>query len=106
MRKIKVLIGLFMVMLILSMDLGSIFSDTKTEQTKVESTQTESFFQFANLQHNLTCITSAVRNVISQKTQSITTKTADKYANAIANTTTKTVENVITKEQGKETAKK
>ncbi len=88
------------------MDLGSIFSDTKTEQTKVESTQTESFFQFANLQHNLTCITSAVRNVISQKTQSITTKTADKYANAIANTTTKTVENVITKEQGKETAKK
>ena len=106
MRKVKVLIGLFVVMLILSLDLGSIFSETSTEQTKEQNVKQESMFQFANLKHNLGCITFAVKNVVSQKTQSLTTKTADKYANAIANTTTKTVENAISQNQKEEAVKK
>ena len=95
MRKIKVLISVFVMMLILSMDLGSIFSDTaeKPEQTVAE--QESAVFEIANLQHNLGCITNAMKKAVSSKVSGAAEGVADKYANAVADTTTKTVENAI-----------
>lgn len=109
-RKIKVLIGLFVAMLILSIDLGSLFAkDTALsaqmeqevmEQEVMEQETTEnqeSFFSFANLQHNLGCITGAIKSAVVEKTQVATEKYAGKYDEAIAEVATKEVEKVITK---------
>lgn len=104
-RKIKVLIGLFVAMLILSIDLGSLFAkDTalsaQMEQEVMEQETTEnqeSFFSFANLQHNLGCITGAIKSAVVEKTQVVTEKYAGKYDEAIAEVATKEVEKVITK---------
>ena len=104
-RKIKVLIGLFVAMLILSIDLGSLFAkDTalsaQMEQEVMEQETTEnqeSFFSIANLQHNLGCNTGAIKSAVVEKTQVATEKYAGKYDEAIAEVATKEVEKVITK---------
>ena len=112
MRKIKVLITLFVIMLILSTDLGTFFSGTAGKEQVTQTTEAtseeknENIFQFAYLQHNLGCITGAIQSAIVSKTKSATSNFADKYTNAIADTTTKSVEKAITEKKTKmDTAK-
>lgn len=107
MRKIKVLITLFVIMLILSTDLGTFFSGNAGKEQAVQTTETtseeknENVFQFAYLQHNLGCITAAIQSAITSKTKSATSNLAEKYTNAIADKTTETVENAIKEKQSK-----
>ena len=99
MRKIKVLITVFVLMLILSMDLGTLFSDGTANNTQAETQEDDAFFKFSNLQHNLGCITSAVKGAVMSKVSGVTNSAADKYANAVADATTKSVEDAITKKE-------
>ena len=109
MRKIKVLITLFVIMLILSTDLGTFFSGNAGKEQVAETTETmgtaedgnENIFQFDYLQHNLGCITNAIQSAITSKTKSATSNLADKYTNAIADATTKSVEKAITEKETK-----
>lgn len=111
MRKIKVLITLFVVMLVLSTDLGTFFSDSSVKEQSVQTAKedeekNENVFQFAYLKHNLGCITSALQSAISSKTKSASENFADRYTNAVADATTKTVEKAITGKKAKmDTAK-
>lgn len=99
MRKIKVLITAFILMLILSMDLGTLFTDGTVNDTKVETQDKDAFFKFSNLQHNVGCITSAIKGAVTSKVAGVTNSAADKYANAVADATTKSVEDAITKKE-------
>lgn len=99
MRKIKVLIVGFVLMLILSMDLGALFTEGTVNDTQVESEENDAFFKFSNLQHNVGCITSAVKGAVMSKVSGVTNSAADKYANAVADATTKSVEDAITKKE-------
>lgn len=99
MRKIKVLITAFVLMLILSMDLGALFTDGTVSDTQVKSQESDAFFKFSNLQHNVGCITSAIKGAVTSKVAGVTNSAADKYANAVADATTKNVENAITKKE-------
>lgn len=99
MRKIKVLITGFILLLILSMDLGALFSGETVKETQVESQENDAFFKFSNLQYNVGCITSAVKGAVRSKVSSATNSAADKYANAVADATTKSVEDAITKKE-------
>lgn len=107
MRKIKVLITLFVIMLILSTDLGTFFSGTAGKEQVTQTTEAtseeknENIFQFAYLQHNLGCITGAIQSAIVSKTKSATSGLADKYTNAIADKTTETVEKAIKEKKSK-----
>lgn len=111
MRKIKVLVTLFVVMLVLSTDLGTFFSDSSVKQQSVQTAKdneekNENVFQFAYLKHNLGCITSALQSVISSKTKAASDNFANRYTNAVADVTTKSVEKAITGKTAKvDTAK-
>lgn len=97
MRKIKVLITTFILMLILSMDLGTLFTDGTAGDVQVESQENDALFKFSNLQHNIGCITSAIKGAVVSRVTGVTNSAADKYANAVADATTKSVEAVVTK---------
>lgn len=99
MRKIKVLITAFILMLILSMDLGTLFSDETVNDMQVEEQENDAFFKFSNLQHNVGCITSAVKGAVTSRVDGVANSAADKYANAVADATTKSVEDAITKKE-------
>ncbi len=102
MRKIKVLITAFVLMLILSMDLGALFTNGTVSTTQVENQgedENDAFFKFSNLQYNVGCITSAIKGAVTSKIAGVTNSAADKYANAVADATTKHVENAITKKE-------
>lgn len=94
MRKIRILLTSFVIFLVLSMDLGSIFAPQSATPQKVEASQ-EKMFDFANLQHNLGCIGNAVKGAVAQQVKGVTKDTADKYAQVVADQTTKAVEDVI-----------
>lgn len=105
MRKIKILISLFVIMLILSMDLGTLFSKSAPDMTK-QNSQNQEIFDFENLQHNLGCIAGAIKSMIGIKTDDVALNLAGKYEEVIADTTTKAVEKAIDKDSEKtETAK-
>lgn len=95
MRKVKILITGFIIMLILSMDLGAVFSDTAKAENEVQATADEPIFKFSNLQHNVGCITSAIGGAFHAKVAGAANDTAEKYANAVADATTKNVEKAI-----------
>lgn len=107
MRKIKVLITLFVIMLILSTDLGTFFSGNAGKEQATQTAETtseennENVFQFAYLQHNLGCITGAIQSAITSKTKSATSSFAEKYTNAIADKTTESVEKAIKEKESK-----
>lgn len=106
MRKIKILITLFVIMLILSTDLGTFFSGNAGKEHVEETSETteqknENIFQFSYLQHNLGCITNAIQSAITSKTKSATSNFADKYTNAIAHKTTEAVEKAINEKKSK-----
>lgn len=112
-RKIKVLISLFVILLVLSMDLGTFFSNIGNGAIVEEGHE---MFEFANLQHNVQCITAAVKTAVTAKNQKDkeekkeNANLVDKYGNALADATTKAVEKVITSknkhEKSEETSKK
>lgn len=100
-RKIKILISLFVVMLILSMDLGTLFS---TGKDGIVTAEGHEMFEFANLQHNLGCITGAIKSAVVAKNDTVPeektekkedTNLVDKYGSALADATTKAVEDAI-----------
>lgn len=105
-RKIKILISLFVIMLVLSMDLGTFFSNVGNGTLVMEGHE---MFEFANLQHNLHCITDAIKTAVTTKKgdsedeKKEDTNLVDKYGNALADATTKAVENaIITKDKNKQ----
>lgn len=112
-RKIKVLITLFVILLILSMDLGTFFSNIENGAVVAQGHE---MFEFSNLQHNLQCITGAIKMAVTDKNQTEKEKKkenanlVDKYGNALADATTKAVEEAITsknkQEKLKETSQK
>lgn len=90
-------------MLVLSTDLGTFFSGTQVKEANTQTVEKEekgNVFQFAYLQHNLGCITNAIRCAVSTKTEKATNSFADKYTNAVAKATTDTVEKAIVKKDG------
>lgn len=97
-RKIKILISLFVIMLVLSMDLGNFFSNVGNGTLAMEGHE---MFEFANLQHNLHCITDAIKTAVtankgnSKDEKKENSSLVDKYGNALADATTKAVENAI-----------
>ncbi|MCI8410281.1 MAG: hypothetical protein HFJ09_13590 [Lachnospiraceae bacterium] len=104
-RKIKVLISLFVILLVLSMDLGTFFSNV---ENGVVVAKGHEMFEFANLQHNLQCITGAIKAVVSTKNKTDkeqNTNLVDKYGNALADATTKAVEKAITSKDKQEKSK-
>ena len=96
MRKIKILIGSFLILLVLSLDLGTIFSHQPVKER--EQTQTD-YFTVKNVQHNVTCIALAVREMVMDKINLEKKGISDQYANAVAEQTTKTVEQAIINEK-------
>lgn len=112
-RKIKVLISLFVILLVLSMDLGTFFSNIGNGGIAEEGHE---IFEFANLQHNIQCITGAIKTAVTAKNQTDKeekkedSNLVDKYGNALADATTKAVEKAITsknkQEKSKETSQK
>lgn len=97
-RKIKILISLFVIMLVLSMDLGTFFSNVGNGAVAMEGHE---IFEFANLQHNLNCITGAIKMAVTGKNETgeeekkEISNLVDKYGNALADATTKAVEDAI-----------
>lgn len=89
MRKIKILITLFVVMLVLSTDLGGFFSKqpAHTQEMQIQQEEKEEFFQFAYLRHNLGCITDAIKSAITTKSSAAIHVVSDKYSNALTENT-------------------
>lgn len=98
-RKIKILVTLFVVMLVLSTDLGSFFSKQPASSQEVQvqeaGNENEEFFQFAHLRHNIGCITDAIKSMITNKTTAVIHDVSNQYSNALADTTTQAVEKAI-----------
>lgn len=103
MRKIKILITAFVIMVVLSMDLGTVFSGTSHTDMQTEKTaEDEGFCSFSNLQYNVGCIKDCIVGTMHKKVADVADQTASQYAEAVADKTTKAVENAIKEDQKKD----
>lgn len=107
-RKIKILISLFIVMLVLSMDLGTLFAPGEERAIALEGHE---MFEFSNIQHNVGCIAGAIKCAVVERGNTSEKKETEKkeapsltdqYGNALADATTKVIEDAINAKKDKE----